>query len=69
MLDEYGRYLPANRENYWDNYPLHVPERPDPAEVEAYNLAFYAGIGSAENESLPGGMDAVLAKALAKYGR
>jgi hypothetical protein len=46
---------------------LHVPERPDPAEVEAYNRAFYAGIDSEQNALLPGGMDVVLAKALAKY--
>lgn len=67
MLDEYGNYLPAPRERYWDNHPLHVPERPDPAEVAAYNRAFYAGIGSEQDRLLPGGMDAVLAKALAKY--
>jgi hypothetical protein len=46
MLDEYGNYLPAPRERYWDNYPLHVPERPDPAEVDAHNLLFYAGVDS-----------------------
>ena len=60
MLDEYGNYLPAPRERYWDNHPLHVPERPDPAEVEAYNRAFYAGIGSEQDNLLPGGMDAAV---------
>jgi hypothetical protein len=46
MLDEYGNYLPAPRERYWNNYLLHVPERPDPADVEAHNRLFYAGVDS-----------------------